>query len=50
MDMPTPVSVEAKGVFIANRWRAGASGRTIPVVAPADIPDGAPAWPQPESR
>lgn len=26
----------AKGVFINNRWRASQSGRTVPVVAPAD--------------
>ena len=26
----------AKGVFVDNRWRASASGKTIPVVAPAD--------------
>jgi aldehyde dehydrogenase (NAD+) len=26
----------AKGVFINNRWRPGASGKTIPVVAPAE--------------
>ena len=26
----------AKGVFIDNRWRPGASGKTIPVVAPAE--------------
>ena len=36
MDMPTPVSTEAKGVFVNNRWRPGASGRTVPVVAPAE--------------
>lgn len=36
MDMPTPVPTEAKGVFVNNRWRAGASGRTVPVVAPAE--------------
>ena len=36
MDMPTSVSTEAKGVFVNNRWRAGASGRAIPVVAPAE--------------
>lgn len=33
MDMPTPASTETKGVFVADRRRAGASGRTIPVVA-----------------
>ena len=26
----------AKGVFVNNRWQEGASGRTIPVVAPAE--------------
>jgi len=26
----------AQGVFINNRWRPGASGKTIPVVAPAE--------------
>jgi aldehyde dehydrogenase (NAD+) len=29
---PTP----AKGVFINNRWHAGASGKAIPIVAPAE--------------
>jgi aldehyde dehydrogenase (NAD+) len=35
MNVQVPVA-PAKGVFIDNRWRPGASGRTIPVVAPAD--------------
>ena len=35
--MNVQVSVApAKGVFINNRWQPGASGKTIPVVAPAD--------------
>ena len=35
--MSAPISVApAKGVFINNQWRPGASGKTIPVVAPAD--------------
>jgi aldehyde dehydrogenase (NAD+) len=35
--MNVQVSVApAKGVFINNRWLPGASGKTIPVVAPAD--------------
>ncbi len=39
--MSLPISapnatVSAKGVFIDNRWRPGASGRTVPVVAPAE--------------
>ena len=35
MNAPTFVA-PAKGVFINNRWRPGASGKTITVVAPAD--------------
>jgi len=31
-----PSITPAKGVFINNRWQPGASGETIPVVAPAD--------------
>ena len=30
------VASAAKGIFINNRWQAGASGKTIPVVAPAE--------------
>ena len=35
MDVPKPLPA-AKGVFINNNWRPGASGKTIPVVAPAE--------------
>ena len=35
MDVPKPLPA-AKGVFINNRWRPAASGKTIPVVAPAE--------------
>ena len=34
--MPGKTVLPAKGVFIANRWRPAASGRAIPVLAPAD--------------
>jgi len=35
--MNTAVSIPpAKGVFIDNRWRPAASGRTLPMVAPAE--------------
>lgn len=34
--MNMPFSSPTKGVFINNRWQAGASGKTIPVVAPAE--------------
>ncbi len=30
------VASAAQGVFINNRWQPGASGKTIPVVAPAE--------------
>ncbi len=40
MDMQTPdggaAPTAAQGVFINNRWQAGASGKTIPVAAPAE--------------
>lgn len=34
--IPDKRLIPAKGVFMGNRWRAAAKGRTIPVVAPAD--------------
>ena len=34
--MNAPAVSPAKGVFIANRWSPAASGRTLPVVAPAE--------------
>ena len=35
--MNTAVAIPpAKGVFIDNRWRPAASGRTLPMVAPAE--------------
>ncbi len=34
--LPTSAVQPAKGVFIDNRWRPAASGRTVPVVAPAE--------------
>ena len=36
MNAPSPAVSPAKGVFIANRWSPAASGRTLPVVAPAE--------------
>lgn len=36
MTMHQSFSSDAKGVFIGNAWRPAASGRTIPVIAPAD--------------
>ncbi len=35
MTIDVPI-IPAKGVFINNRWQPGSSGKTIPVVAPAD--------------
>src|SRR6187200_1726563 len=31
-----PPNPTAKGVFIGNRWRPAAAGRTIPVLSPSD--------------
>lgn len=36
MNIHSPAITAAKGVFIANRWRPAASGRTLPVIAPAE--------------
>jgi len=36
MNVQSTVTTQAKGVFINNRWQPGASGKTIPVVAPAE--------------
>ncbi|WP_294641144.1 aldehyde dehydrogenase family protein [uncultured Aureimonas sp.] len=36
MNAHTKAPEAAKGVFIDNRWHAPASGRTVPVVAPAE--------------
>ena len=36
MSMPLPGAGVAKGVFIDNRWAPAASGRTLPVIAPAE--------------
>jgi len=36
MNVQTQVVTPAKGVFINNRWQQGASGKTVPVVAPAE--------------
>lgn len=36
MNAPSPAVSPAKGVFVANRWSPAASGRTLPVVAPAE--------------
>ena len=34
--MTETVAMPAKGVFIDNRWRPAASGRTLPMIAPAE--------------
>ena len=36
MTLPSPAIAAAKGVFIDNRWRPAHSGRTLPVIAPAE--------------
>lgn len=36
MNVHVPAPMAAKGVFIANRWRPAASGRTLPMIAPAE--------------
>ena len=36
MSMPLPGAGAAKGIFINNRWAPAASGRTLPVIAPAE--------------
>ena len=36
MTVHAPVVTLAKGIFINNRWQPGASGRTLPVVAPSE--------------